>query len=295
MTEQQSGNGSKSLVPRKEGPKGETEVTQTGALVPVAVSNAAIESKRLEIKRNWSGAMSDKLAYQMAKLSASYGLDPFLKELVVLGDNVYPTAAALHRKANEDPNYDGEELRPANEAERKAFYYPAAPPEDEHLWVCYVHHRARKHPAVGWGRASKANVKMSTMQIWLPEMAQKRARGRAYRIYFNIGIPVVEEMYEFEDGTTMERDPRKEIEYATKEQLEMLETRILKKEYLDKGLVLKEEWEKIVGQTQKKLLTKEQADIVIKMFLGPEMDGKEGKLRERHNASKSDTSKQKEQ
>ena len=208
------------------------------------------------------------MAYQMARLSVAYGLDPFLKELVVLGDNVYPTVAGLHRKANENDNYAGEILRPATMEERTAFYFPFAPPDDEYLWICHVFLRNRDHPVVGWGRASKQNVKMSTMLIWLPEMAQKRARGRAYRIAFNIGIPVIEEMYEFEDGTSMRTDPANAIvPLATPEDIERIESEILKQEYLDSGVVCQVEWDgtkkRIAGQ-----VTKETAEKIKLYFLG---------------------------
>lgn len=38
-------------------------------------------------------------------------------------------------------------------------------------------------PTVEWGHASAKNVRMSTMQQWLPEMAIKRAVCRALRIF----------------------------------------------------------------------------------------------------------------
>lgn len=38
-------------------------------------------------------------------------------------------------------------------------------------------------PTVEWGHASAKNVRMSTMQAWLPEMAIKRAVCRALRIF----------------------------------------------------------------------------------------------------------------
>lgn len=38
-------------------------------------------------------------------------------------------------------------------------------------------------PTIEWGHASSKNVRMSTMQQWLPEMAIKRAVCRALRLY----------------------------------------------------------------------------------------------------------------
>jgi len=247
----------------------------------LVVDRRLVEIKRLEIKQNWMGNISDKGAYQLARLSIAYGLDPFLKELVILGDNVYPTVAALQRKANEDNDYLGEEIRPCTDQERKEFYYPEGPPEHEYLWICKVHHAKRKFPAIGYGRASNANVKMSTMQIWLPEMAQKRARGRAYRIFFNISIPTIEEMYEFEDGSRMQKNSGNQIQLATPEQLQMLEEKVLLKDYLEKGVVLKHEWDGIVDKVQKKLLTFANADAALEYFLGAEKDGSTGVIKER--------------
>jgi len=121
-------------------------------------------------------------------------------------------------------------------------------------------------------------VKMSTMQIWLPEMAQKRARGRAYRIYFNIGVPTVEEMYEFEDGQKMPTDKRVEITLATADQITEITDKILLKEYLTKGVVLQSEWDKIVGAVQTKNMTFQNADATLTYFLGEKHDGEDGKI-----------------
>ena len=242
-----------------------------------------VEQKRLEIMNNWSGGtLSAKMGYQMAKLSIAYGLDPFLGELICLGDKPYPTVAALQRKANENEHFDGEICRPATQAERVEFYHPMEPPNNEYLWRCEVHVKNRKFPFVGWGRASNDNVKMSTMKIWLPEMAQKRARGRTYRLAFNIGIPTIEEMYEFEDGSVMEVDPKMRIEasatveknLATQEQLEMISAHILIQENLDAGLIMEDEWNGIVASWDG--MTSARADKVLQHFLGPKLDKKEG-------------------
>ena len=256
---------------------------QTVDFHPVIVNQKVVESKRLELVSNWNGNLQPNMAYQMARLSVAYGLDPFLGELVCLGDKPYPTVAALHRKANEDPNFDGENCRPATMDERKDFYYPAEPPNDEYLWRCEVHVKNRKLPFIGWGRASKANVKMSTMQIWLPEMAQKRARGRAYRLAFNIGMPTIEEMYEFEDGSTMPRDKKSEVpELAPIEMIERIEKEVLTDQNRKQGWVLEKEW---VGTTEalKQVVPKALAEKLILHFLGG--DGQIGVIAQRKNAT----------
>jgi hypothetical protein len=235
---------------------------------PVIVNQKVVESKRLELVNNWNGNLSPNMSYQLARLSVAYGLDPFLGELVILGDKPYPTVAALQRKANENSDFDGEICRPATAEERKDFYFPMEAPNDEYLWRCEVSMRNRKHPFVGWGRASRNNVKMSTMQIWLPEMAQKRARGRAYRLAFNIGMPTIEEMYEFEDGTKMKVDKANEVvALASPEVIERIEKEVLTEENLANGWILQKEWDGTklaLSQPVSKVL----GDKLIAHFLG---------------------------
>ncbi|MFH0989929.1 MAG: hypothetical protein V1799_07930 [bacterium] len=240
-----------------------------GDSLPIKVDQRIVESKRLEIVQNWSGTLTSKMAYQMARISIAYGLDPFLGELVVLGDKPYPTVSALQRKANEDSDFDGEICRPATTQERTDFYFPHEPPDDEYLWRCEVFLKNRKLPFVGWGRASKANVKMSTMQLWLPEMAQKRARGRTYRLAFNIGLPTIEEMWEFEDGEKFRVSEAEEIKaLATPEQIEKIDSHILVQEYVTAGCILKSEWDGVYESMQT-TMTRARAEKIIEHFLGP--------------------------
>ena len=53
-------------------------------------------------------------------------------------------------------------------------------------------------PTVEWGRASKKNVRMSTMLEWLPQIAIKRAVCRALRLYSGIGSTAFEELPQVE-------------------------------------------------------------------------------------------------
>lgn len=52
------------------------------------------------------------------------------------------------------------------------------------------------NPTNGTGRASKNNVKMSTMQAFLREMAQTRAQNRALRAFTGYGGTSAEELPE---------------------------------------------------------------------------------------------------
>lgn len=49
-------------------------------------------------------------------------------------------------------------------------------------------------PTIGQGRASKENVKMSTMHVFLKEMAETRSANRALRLYTGYGGTSYEEM-----------------------------------------------------------------------------------------------------
>ena len=53
-------------------------------------------------------------------------------------------------------------------------------------------------PTIGEGRASKANVRMTSMHTFLPEMAQTRAQNRALRAFTGYGGVSVEELPEYE-------------------------------------------------------------------------------------------------
>jgi hypothetical protein len=53
-------------------------------------------------------------------------------------------------------------------------------------------------PTVEWGRASKENVRMSTMHSWLKEIAIKRAVARACRLFVGTWATSFEELPEVE-------------------------------------------------------------------------------------------------
>jgi hypothetical protein len=75
-----------------------------------------------------------------------------------------------------------------------------SPAERERVWSYLT------KPTVEWGKASKATVRMSTMQQWLPEMAIKRAVCRALRLFAGVGMTAFEELPEakLEKGEVVE-------------------------------------------------------------------------------------------
>jgi hypothetical protein len=88
-------------------------------------------------------------------------------------------------------------------------------------------------------------------------------------------------MYEFEDGSRMAKNQATQIQLATPEQLQMLEEKVLLKDYLEKGVVQRHEWDGIISKVQQKMLTYKNADAALEYFLGVGMDGETGTIKER--------------
>jgi hypothetical protein len=128
------------------------------------------------------------------ELAEFYNVPPSLMNafFVEIGGVAYPKEAALlyvgHKKGIQrievsKPKLEGEEWS------CEARIYPSLglqklqevnrlPPEMKKAAFEYL-----TAPTVEWGHASAKNVRMSTMQAWLPEMAIKRAVCRALRIF----------------------------------------------------------------------------------------------------------------
>lgn len=75
-------------------------------------------------------------------------------------------------------------------------------------------------PTREWGRASGKNVRMSTMQEWLPQIAIKRAVCRALRLFSGIGTTSFEEIPEVEIPETELRSAKNNIKKAKAEDAE---------------------------------------------------------------------------
>ena len=142
-----------------------------------------------------------KLEVKDAKeLADFYSVPPSLMNafFVQIGDATYPKEAALlyagHKKGIQRIEVSPPKLGPENgslagEWFCEARIYPSLglqklqeinrlPPDLKAKAFEYL-----TAPTVEWGHASAKNVRMSTMQQWLPEMAIKRAVCRALRIF----------------------------------------------------------------------------------------------------------------
>lgn len=148
-------------------------------------------------------------AAEMARVALAYGLDPLMGELTIYQGRLYVGIDGRTRKATEHPAYDGMELVPATEAERKAFRCG----EDEFLWICRVWRKDRRFPFVGYGRAGGASDRNPVSKQYGQEMAQKRAKHRALRDAFSIPLPGQEEADNWQPPAAESRA----VDYATGE------------------------------------------------------------------------------
>jgi hypothetical protein len=176
-----------------------TETTKTTAL---ATASSALKrhaeareaaAAREQVVRNlqWSGKLTKTEKAVLYLATPAYGLDPALREVLVLGGNMYMTAAAMVRIAERSGTYAGvalEEMPPLEEGERR---YRAT--------VRKVIATTVAGPVFGEfqgiGRASENNVASKIVrEQWLDEMAQKRAISRAIRNAYPINVPAIDEM-----------------------------------------------------------------------------------------------------
>ena len=164
------------------------------------------ESRQVALRQNgdattdktraiWAGAdakISAEVGRALGVIGETYGLDPALGEVMILGNKVYITFEGYLRIAEQHPAYEGYELRPMTADERKAMKVG----EDESAFVAHVYRKDRRFPSVGYGVASNRTVLMSTMQAFLREVAEKRAFHRALKMAFRAGIPDYDEALE---------------------------------------------------------------------------------------------------
>lgn len=149
----------------------------------------------------------------LAMIGDHYDLDPALGEIVLLGGKVYITAEGYQRIADSHPQYDGMELRPMAEDERKSMKVG----DEEQAFVCFVHRKDRSFPSVGYGIASARNIAMGSMKVFERELAQKRAMHRALRGAFRAGYADYDEaMGAIEDAQIVTVEERPQIDAPPK-------------------------------------------------------------------------------
>lgn len=150
-------------------------------------------------KSIWASAGADikspEVVRALGLLGEHYQLDPALGEVMLLGSKVYITFEGYLRIAEQNPAYEGYELNPMTEQERK----DAKVAPDEFAYVCKVYRKDRRFPSVGYGIASDATISMGPMKLFKREVAEKRAFHRALKMAFRAGIPDYDEAVEAVD------------------------------------------------------------------------------------------------
>jgi len=151
------------------------------------------EQSKAIAKALWSGKLTANEQAALNQICAVYKLDPLLRQVVMLGGNVYLTGGALKVIANRDPQYalNGIELYPATDEERKL----ARVPEESHYWKAIVWKKGSERPFTEFGEANKDNVKLYQAD-WkaYQDMAKTRAVNRALRNAYAVGFTSLEEM-----------------------------------------------------------------------------------------------------
>lgn len=184
-----------------------SEQTNGSNAIALRDSRPAGLQRASQTKAVWAGAGSNltpETARALAIVGQHYGLDPALGEVMILGNRVYVTMEGYTRIAESHPEYDGHNLRPLTEQERKeAMVDPL-----EHAWLCEVFRKDRRVPILGYGVASERTIQARPIQSFAREMAQKRAMHRALRAAFRASVPPVEIEVDGATGEIIDRETR---------------------------------------------------------------------------------------
>lgn len=181
---------------------------ESQALVVQQNGNTQLSAEKT--KALWASAGANvrnpEVVRALAAIGDHYSLDPALGEISILGDKVYINFEGYLRIAEQHPQYEGYELRPMNEQERKDAKVGA----DEFAYVCHVYRKDRRFPSVGYGVASDLSVSAAPLRVYKREIAEKRAFHRALRMAFRAGIPDYDETIErmeYEQPVVIEQLP----------------------------------------------------------------------------------------
>ena len=169
------------------------------------------EQSKNSAKDLWSGKLTVNEQKALNHVCAVYGLDPSLKQVNMLGGNIYINGAGIlsivHRDAFPP---EGIELVPATKQEREDAFITCSDgskPEFQHYWKCIVWKKGSARPFTEFGEACLADVQLHGKN-WktVQDMAKTRARNRALRNAYSIGLTSIEEFMGVETTITVEED-----------------------------------------------------------------------------------------
>ena len=220
----------------------------------------------------------DEKEREMLKVVAlQYGLDPLTREVMILDDKIYITAAGLQKIALRDPEYDGCEVDIIQAEWEKAFFVIKA-----RVWK-----KSCAHPFEDYGDADPSTSKLKGHSLF--RHAITRARARAMRSAFAIPFCAIEELDDEQRQqlfSKRQQDPRKtkgENEpppLSTYKQQEMLR-------YLTQSLgyaqaIFRAEMDRRFHCTSLEQLTRQQASLLIQE-LNERLELREAATQEKEN------------
>jgi len=169
--------------------EGEKEPLSSAIAIRSNLSPAEVDNLAGQILPKFSKDCNKEQALEVARIALAYELDPFLGELIPYQGRPYITIDGRIRLADRHPGYDGYDIDPATETERKAL----GATQDEIVWKCTVHRRDRSRPTTAYGRAGGNAEANPVAKRWTAEVAMKRAVHRALRAAFPVPIPGLED------------------------------------------------------------------------------------------------------
>ncbi len=130
----------------------------------------------------------------LAQAAITYGLDPIMGEITIYQGRPYISVDGRFRKAQEDPNFDGLESRPATKQERADYQIP----EGDYFFRGDVYVKNISRPFTGWGRVRAAEInakgEFKPIDTNPQRMTEKRAEIQALRKAFHIPLPSFEDI-----------------------------------------------------------------------------------------------------
>ena len=174
-------------------------MNETKALVP---TDQQIQQLQTSIgKAGWGKNLQPEMQRMVAHISVSYGLDPLLDELLVMGGvKLYVTVAGLRRKAQEMSVLDGISW------ERVTY-----PDDSKGLvrWKCILRIKGAGFPFEEYGEANGPTETNPVAKKNPETMARTRALGRALRMATGVSLPIAEEADDY--GAPFSREPRRGV------------------------------------------------------------------------------------
>ena len=156
-----------------------------------------------QVKGMWTGRLTEREQAALALVHDHYGLDPLLKEIVVLGGNLYVTKPGLNKVAYRDEKPPiSIQMYPLDNLEREAIGLTQNDPKDihtyQHAFKCLLWKKdtPTELPFTEFGIASWGDVGLHEKtkgHKTLGDMARTRAFCRVIRIAYRIGLPSLEE------------------------------------------------------------------------------------------------------